>query len=282
MEKRKVTMKECALAYAKKGYKVLPVALKDKRPINKNGCKGATSEVSVIGIWWLRNPKANIGVATGGTLFVLDVDAKSGGFESLQVLENKYGKLPPTFTVVTGGGGRHYYYKNPKEIDIRNSAGKLGAGLDVRGNGGYVVAPPSLHSSGNKYKKDEGSLGMPTPAPAWLLDLVRQDKATPTAKKKAEKEKEKPEKEQSTLMNSPSLIALCKGVKEGGRNDALTRLAGGLMRYHRGYLDPDLIIQLLFAWNDARCLPPLPRHEVLQVINSIAGAELSKSKLGKV
>lgn len=277
-------MKEYALAYAKKGYKVLPVALKDKRPINKNGCKGATSEVSVIGSWWLLNPKANIGVATGGTLFVLDVDAKSGGFESLQALEKKYGKLPPTFTVVTGGGGRHYYYKNPKEIDIRNSAGKLGAGLDIRGNGGYVVAPPSLHSSGNRYKKAEGSLGEPTSAPAWLLDLVKQDKAAPapTAKRKTENGKVKPEKKQSTLMNSSNLIELCKGVKEGGRNDALTRLAGGLMRYHRGHLDPDLIIELLFAWNDARCLPSLPRHEVLQVINSIAGAELSKSKGRKV
>jgi hypothetical protein len=74
-------------------------------------------------------------------VFVLDVDADKWGFGSLEALEEEHGEPPPTWTVKTGGGGLHYYFNLPPDVEIRNSADKLGRGLDVRGEGGYVLLP---------------------------------------------------------------------------------------------------------------------------------------------
>ena len=107
---------------------------------------------------------------------MLDIDTKSGGAESLDDLEMLNGRLPHTIEVITGSGGRHVYFKHPG-IDLRNSAGRVGAGLDIRGDGGYVVAPPSLHPSGNNYCWEISSHPDDTPLadmPKWLLDRVAE------------------------------------------------------------------------------------------------------------
>jgi hypothetical protein len=169
-----------ALAYASFGWHVLPLHSwtgsgctcgnpdcenAAKHPIYSlapNGFKNATTDPATIKQWWTKAPFANIGIATGkvSDLLAVDVDPKHGGWESLHALFERLGEpFPPTVEAITGSGGRHFLFRMP-EADIRNSAGKLGAGLDVRGNGGYIVAAPSLHKSGNRYQwtSDEAML----------------------------------------------------------------------------------------------------------------------------
>ena len=131
-----------ALDYAAAGLPVLP--LDGKIPRNRGGLTNASTDPAVIAEWWRRWPSANVGIRTGAEcgLVVLDVDTPKGGAGTLAELERKHGKLPATARVLTGGGGEHIYFRHPGR-ELRNSAGRLGAGLDTRGDGGYVVAPPS-------------------------------------------------------------------------------------------------------------------------------------------
>jgi len=138
-----------ALEYAAAGWRVFPCAA--KVPRTRNGCKDATADPAVITGWWDMWPGADIGVATGDGLLVLDVDGEPGA-DTLHELERAHGELPATAHAITGGG-EHYYFTTT--APIRNSAGKLGPGLDVRGDGGYVVAPPSSHLSGRRYEWDQ-------------------------------------------------------------------------------------------------------------------------------
>ena len=136
-----------ALEYADRGWPVFPCKL-DKKPYTSHGFKEATTDSEQIETWWAQWPEASIGIPTGAqTFLVLDVDPRHGGHVSLAQLEQRHGELPLTRLVQTGGGGRQYYFQWPGVL-IRNSAGELGAGLDVRGDGGYVIAPPSGHPSG--------------------------------------------------------------------------------------------------------------------------------------
>ena len=155
---------DAALAYAKRGWPVFPChgakagrctcgrttcGSPGKHPRVEHGLKEASTDPTVIRSWWTRWPDANIAITTGGEfgLAVLDEDPDHGGSESLHDLEQRYGKLPPTPKNLTGGGGVHHLYRRPG-VTIKNSAGKLGPGLDVRGDGGYIIAPPSRHISG--------------------------------------------------------------------------------------------------------------------------------------
>jgi hypothetical protein len=127
---------------------------------------------------WERWPDDGFGIATGSRsgLWVLDVDPKHKGLESLEALEHKYEPLPKTILVRTGSNGLHFYFKFPGE-EYRNTAGTLGLGLDTRGDGGYVVGPASLHKSGKRYAwlNGPGDTELAT-APEWLLNLVRQER----------------------------------------------------------------------------------------------------------
>lgn len=271
MKQRNVLL-EAALDYINRGIVVFPVKAGDKIPLTRNGFKAATVDDRTVCEWWKKWPDANIGIPTGrlSAFFVLDIDADKGGFESLKALEARYGVLPPTMESITGGGGRHKFFHFPRNMDIRNSVQMLGPGLDIRGNGGYVVAPPSIHSSGRQYQWLENGIDWPDRAPDWFLKLLT-----------AKSNQQKPSKaaKANVTMEQLELAALCRGVKEGGRNNALARIAGGLFRFQRGYLDPELVLQLLLAWNDSRCQPPLSRDEVMRVVNSITGSELKKIHL---
>jgi len=133
---------------------------------------------------WVKYPNDGIGLATGekSAVWVLDVDPRSGGVASLAALELANGPLPVTITANTGSGGVHYYFKYPGP-EYRNTAGALGAGLDTRGDGGYVVLPPSAHKSGKRYSwktscgPAEAELAE---APAWLLKMVKTRKPPAT------------------------------------------------------------------------------------------------------
>lgn len=161
-----------------------------KHPRTGHGFKDATHSAAVMRVWWGDDfPGANVGIATGrmSGIVVLDVDPAKGGLESLLALEARHGELPKTLTVATGGGGYHYYFRHPGDaIKVPCIVGKLSepnapapyGGLDVRGDGGYVVAPPSMHASGVRY---DWELLPATPAmedlledlPGWLHDLIQ-------------------------------------------------------------------------------------------------------------
>lgn len=142
-----------------------------KHPRTANGLKDASAEPSVVAAWWRRWLNAYIGLLTGGVarLFVLDIDG-SAGENTLARLEDEHGVLPTTRWVRTGSGGRHAYFRWPVGVDLGNSCRKLGPGLDTRGEGGYVVAPPSGHVSGGAYtwlNRERAA-----PLPPWLIDLL--------------------------------------------------------------------------------------------------------------
>lgn len=165
---------EAAIRLARQGWPVLP--LKGKIPATKHGCHDATTDEAQLRATF--TDEHNIGVATGEAsgLIVLDLDVKGGknGFDSLAQLETEHGPLPATLTAKTGSGGMHMYYKLPADVTIGNSAGKLGPGIDVRGQGGYVVAPPSIHpETGVRYEWSSDPATTPiAEAPAWLIERL--------------------------------------------------------------------------------------------------------------
>lgn len=138
------------------------------------------ADAATIQAWWRWWSKAGVGIKTGAVsgIFVLDVDPRHGGDRSLRALEAEHGALPVTLRALTGGDGEHIYLAHPGG-EIRNDAGsKLGEGLDVRGDGGQVVAPPTLHASGKRYRwvNWPGHLAQ---APDWLVDALRPPPPVP-------------------------------------------------------------------------------------------------------
>jgi hypothetical protein len=179
-----------ALRYATRGWPVLPChSVRDRRcsctkvcsspgkhPRTAHGYKDASQSPEIIWQWWQKWPDANLGVATGrgSGLVVLDVDPRNGGDVSFEELEHALGgPLPDTPTVLTGGGGTHVYFRYPDSAVP--SVGSFFPGLDVKADGGFVIAPPSNHSSGTTY---EWSPWLPdaitlAPVPEPLLQLIR-------------------------------------------------------------------------------------------------------------
>lgn len=164
-----------ALAYARVGWRVFPCwPIRDgrcacgkdcctsggKHPLSRLAPKGlhnATTDEATIRRWWTSWRDANIAIRTGDGLLVVDIDPKNGGDDSLSDLLALHGPLPDTATVITGSGGTHFYFC----VDGRyRNAANLGGwdGIDVRADGGYVVAPPSLHLSGRRYEWELSSV----------------------------------------------------------------------------------------------------------------------------
>lgn len=249
-------MLRAALGFLEMQAPVFPVWERDKKPKTSNGHKNASLSLEQVRQWWTQWPEANIGIPTGALsgVWVLDIDGEEGE-KSLSELEKINGKLPQSVEVISGGGGRHIYFAMPANFIIPCSASKIAEGVDIRGDGGYIVAPPSIHPSGKRYEWSVDSAEDFVSAPEWLLNLVKED--TPKQGNK-----------------SPvDWVSILKGVTEGSRNDSLARLAGKLLG-HR--LDPQISLYLLAAWNDARCNPPLPYDELYKTFLSIAQKEAKK------
>jgi hypothetical protein len=136
------------------GIHIFPCDPKTKRPLITDWPNQATTNHDQIAYWWSVYPDAMIGAVTGhkSGFYVLDIDVKDGidAFTKLEKLEAAYGKLDYTTMVKTPSGGIHLYIPMP-DADIRNSAGKLGAGIDIRGNGGYVIYAGSVRADGEAY-----------------------------------------------------------------------------------------------------------------------------------
>ena len=234
-------MLSSALALARNGMSVFPCRVRDKRPATANGCTDATRDPDQIRAWWQQDANFNIGIATGDRsgIFVVDIDNEDG-FAALA----KLGVMPDTVAAVTANG-EHFYFKMP-ECDLRNSVRKIADGVDIRANGGYVLAPPSIHPSGKRYAWDVDSASAFADAPDWLLDKLT----------------DRPRK--------VDVSGLMADAPEGERNDRIARIAGHLLR-HRVHVE--MTASLLLAWNCQHCTPPLDDDEVLRTIESICKCE---------
>lgn len=145
-----------------------------KHPVAKAWTEAAVTDEQMVQALWTARPYANVGILTGtrAGMWVLDIDPKNGGNDSLAALQGEHGLLPPTYTVRTGGGGTHYYFLMPAEFVVgnRQRSGSIAAGIDVRGQGGQVVASTSETLFGHY----ELLLDLPlAQAPVWLLDMLR-------------------------------------------------------------------------------------------------------------
>lgn len=227
-----------------------------KHPLIFNGVRGASKNPKIIKQWCYRWPWANIGIATGkkSGFFVIDLDGEEGA-DSLRELEAEHGKLPDTIEQVTGSGGRHLLFRYHLGREIANKV-SFRPGLDIRGDGGYIVVSPSVHVSGNKYTWEVSSrpleVEMADP-PAWLLELVSKEKRTPAQDE-----------------DWPGLIF---EIREGVRNETLTRYAGRLLAHGIGGKET---LHLILALNAYACKPPLPDEEVTTIVSSICRKELQK------
>jgi hypothetical protein len=161
-----------ALEYARRGMPVFPCHWQEprrKHPLTPRGFHDASCDSAIAAKWWNQWPKALIGMPTGRAsgLDVLDIDVKdphANGFDSLKDLGHV---LPDTPMAHTASGGMHVYFADSPDRELRNSAGLLGPGLDVRGTGGYVILP----SPGSGYEWDpiwNFETVQPLPAPSWL------------------------------------------------------------------------------------------------------------------
>ena len=281
-------MVNAALAYAARGWHVIPLhTTHDRRctcrrgakcnspakhPRTRHGLKDASTDAAVIRRWWKQWPTANIGILTGEVsgLVVLDIDPRHGGDAGLDQLEAVLGPLPETVEQITGGGGRHLLFRHPGQRVKNNQDGKLAPGLDVRGDGGYIVAPPSLHASGKRYSWELSHNPENTPLallPEKLLHLLtenrRQQKATPDAEAlragglgESEIREELSRRERD---EGP--------IPEGQRNSTLASLAGSMRRRR---MSGDAIRAALLEENRRRCVPPLDDSEVARIARSVS------------
>lgn len=173
-----VPLIEAAVAYARDGWPVFP--LQGKTPLkDSNGHKDATRNIEKIQLWWQKYPTANIGLATGSIsgLIVLDVDPHHGGHASFKELENRYGQLPKTRMSRTGHGGLHRFYQHPNDGKRYPNTVELEGlpGVDVRGDGGYVVLPPSKLYGRLSYIWGDTQIPI-AQAPEWLLESLTNER----------------------------------------------------------------------------------------------------------
>jgi hypothetical protein len=210
-----------------------------KHPRILNWTRKASNDPAIIKSWWSLWSQANVGVATGekSSVIVLDVDDKhaESGSKSLRKLQEQYGPLPNTLTATTGNG-RHHYFKYPG-LPIKCSTGKLGDGLDIRGDGGYVVAPPSVHATGRRYQWTDDSAEI-AQAPNWLLDLL-------------------------TVEDVPD----SESIPAGKRTNTL--YAEVCVLFRSGMLEPD-VLRTALATNMSRCQPPLSEDKVRDVVSRVS------------
>jgi len=244
---------EAALAYLGKGWCVIPAAARGKRPKIpwRKFQEQRASEVEIRN-WFTRWPDANPAIVTGAVsgIVVLDIDPGHGGEESLSDILAQHGAMPETVAARTGGGGRHLYFQHPGTL-VRNQVG-LAQGLDLRGDGGLVVAPPSLHPSGQHYRWVEGHDPESLPLaqlPEWLRQHLQEHS----------------ERSGHPLGHWRDLAR--QGVAEGTRNSTVASFAGHLFWHN---VDQEVVTELLLCWNRERCRPPLPDEEVIRTVESIA------------
>jgi hypothetical protein len=226
------TLAEAALNYAEAGLAVLPLRPNRKEPLGRlvrHGVKNASADPVIVSRWWNSEPNANIGIRTGNGLAVIDVDPRNGG-----KLDPSW---PTTLTAETASGGWHLYYS--VDGDLRTSHSGIAPGVDVKSEGGYVVAPPSTRGSGS-WKWD--SVAPLVSIRASVLQPVRSARV-----------------ERSQGRSDYQRFEPLDVIPEGQRHSELTRWAGWLRA--QGYCAVE-IDEVLASINNLACNPPLSEDEV--------------------
>lgn len=242
-----MSLKEAALEYLSKGWSVIPI-----NPTTKGACLPSWKEFqsrlptdAEVTDWWTKWPWANIGLVTGklSGVSVVDIDPRHGG-----TIDN----LSGTICSQTGGGGWHYFYQYESRVHSQNS---LTQGIDLKSDGGYVILPPSVHKSGNRYKWIKPPfVSKPEPLPQWIVNS------------------------QQTSKTSTFDSTLLQGVSEGNRNDSAASVIGKILHGLREDEWDTIAWQLATGWN-IRNEPPLDEKELRSVFQSIAHKErISRDK----
>lgn len=264
-----------ALSYAERGFHVFPVhsifngrctcnkencTSPGKHPIPAKGFNAATRDTIQIKKWWSKRPNANIGVRTGkeSNILVIDIDISKGdGEASLKEMIKEIGELPPTLEQKTGSGGHHLIYEYPSEHKIKTLAG-IEENIDIRNDGGYIVAPPSTHISGNKYEWINTNPILKL-SESWIkrLEEGKREKKYPSTKDK--------KNDKRSLKNTKK-----DKFFEGSRNDAIFKYGIGLLHNDS---DESRRWEKIRKFNEENCNPPLDETELKQIANSISTYE---------
>lgn len=240
---KKVTLLEHALEYATiQQFAVFPLIPRSKKPMTEYGVKDATKDVTIIKQWWTKEPHANIGIATGALsgILVIDVDMDEekgkNGRATINEFERTNGKLPLTWMSKTGRGGYHIFYKTTERI--KNRVNVLPS-IDIRGDGGYIVAPPSIHENGNVYQwltKEKLSLNTMTPLVYQLCTGTGQQN-----------------------IKSPTFFTVEEQIIQGNRTNAMFKLVSSLIA--KG-LSEEAIKAAVRIENQMKCKPPLTERDL--------------------
>ena len=220
-----------AFRYALRGFAVFPLAVGAKvPPAGSHGLLDGTTDLDVTRARWEKTPYANIGAATGckSGIWVFDVDNHHGGDATLKDLESEHGVMPLTIEASTPRGGRHLYWQWPVDgPEIRNSAGRVGPGLDVRGEGGSIVLPPSVLADGRRYRWAKNGVRTFADAPAWLVMLALPPPPPPRPDPKPLSG----DVDHYVAAAAASELTELENAAKGTRNDALNRAAFNLAQF---------------------------------------------------
>jgi len=246
-----ISRKEYFKYYILRGLQVFPCGCNKKSPLTTNGFKDASSDKQVINDWWDKHPDANIGLPTGKTnnLVVVDVDVKNDadGMASLKQLQDECGEFD-TRVVHTPSGGLHFYFKYPQDVDTIKNRTNMKPGIDIRADGGYVIAPGSS-INGNYYEFNDADKEI-TELPKKLLELLTSRRVGANSNFDAE--------------YKVSAGEVMYGVEQGSRNHSVFRLASKL----RGDDVPREVAENQILIASHNCNPPLPESEALRCLDS--------------
>lgn len=231
-----------------------------KHPIVNDWVNEASTDEAKIDAWFQKWPWANIGVATGplSRIVAIDVDRQHDGGHSIFDLERQHGNFPRTVRSLTGGGGEHIIFEFPAGLEVPSRRG-IFQGVDVRGNGGFIVVPPSRHQSGRDYAWDaeyEPGDVHPAALPPWL-----EQRLVSNAKKAA-----KTSDDWADILEA--------GKHQGGRNASLASVIGHLFRKN---VNIQVIVDLVSAWNEKFVSPPQSFETVMKTVASVAKTRLKRT-----
>lgn len=276
-----------ALSYACDGWHVFPChTIRDgectcgttgckriaKHPWTLHGCRDATTDLEVIRRWWAAMPDANVAIATGpaSNLWVVDLDGLPG-MEALADLERIHGPLPNTISVATPSGGRHLYFSWPEGASIGCRVKVQGVPIDVRGAGGYVVAPPSWHFLGQCYRWE--TCKTLATAPSWLLEWLKPPAgnleylAPPPA----------PDMTSLLAKRIRAYLAECPIAVSGqaGHNTTFAVVCRVVQGFN---LTEEQALPFLMEWNE-RCVPPWSEREMRHKVQDAIKAPGERGRL---
>lgn len=261
---------QAALGYVNAGFAVFPLVPRTKRPFPATAGLNQWTDnpQNVIDHWTKVEPNSNIGITCGspsGGLLVLDFDVDEekdkDGLATLIEWEKSYGELPETAVAITGSGGMHYFYRTDRTNIHPSTNSELG--VDVRCDGSYIVAPPSIHPNGRRYEwqdpPDEVPIALATGAVYDFLDHVQRNGGQDETKKPNGK------------------FQLPEKIKEGERDDVLFKYASHLRAIGRSDAE---ILNAVAGANAMRCDPPMGRSDIQRIAKSACRYEQGESADG--